>query len=156
MPRAILDQSWPVSLGAFARIQLNFHAESGYRANPRLADVLPKGKQYIFQMDKVNDGLLPEALKQGIDAVPLFDTSGGAGAVPGEWPSAIDNLYNGYAGGLGPDTLGAELPRIAKAAGDRTIWIDMEGRIRSADNQQFDLAKCRDVLDMVANSGYLA
>jgi hypothetical protein len=45
------------------------------------------------------------------------------------------------------------LPAIAEAAGDRDIWIDMEGKIRTQGN--IDLDKIRQVIDSVENSGFL-
>lgn len=82
-----------------------------------------------------------------MDAVPLFDTSGGAGIVPRVWPIPLASIpYHGYAGGLGPETLERELERIAEAAGDTRVWIDMERRVRSEDDERLDLDKVRRVL----------
>jgi len=158
---------WTCSIAMFNRIQLNFHAEKGFQVNPGLGKALPTDKQYIFQFDGINDSLLQSALYQDLDVVPLFDRSGGAGIVPNEWPKA--DLLNGiigwegslpnccgYAGGLGPDNLSKELPRIAEAAGDRTIWIDMEQKLRSGGDSKFDLDKCKDVLEQVAASKWMA
>ena len=60
----------------------------------------------------------------------------------------LDSVPMGYAGGLGPDTLAEQLPKIAEATGDRTIWIDMESKVRSEDDQQFDLDKVRACLEI--------
>jgi hypothetical protein len=151
-------REWPCPISFFGRIQLNFHAEKGYEVHPDLSKAIPGGKQVILQMDGVNDSLLHSVLNQGIDAVPLFDKSGGAGIVPPEWPEpmAPPSLYCGYAGGLGPENVEAELDRIALATrDDRRIWIDMERKLRSEDDQQFDMGKCRRVLEAVSRSRYL-
>lgn len=59
----------------------------------------------------------------------LVDASGGRGKLPGVWDRPATIKPVGFAGGLGPDTLSAELPKIeAVAQGD--WWIDMEGRLR--------------------------
>jgi hypothetical protein len=141
-------------LPMFQRVQINFHA-SRHRPHPDFFKALADlgDKQFIFQMDDVNNSVLERCLELGLNAVPLFDFSGGAGIVPAAWPKPIDGVYCGYAGGLGPETLSHQLTRIEGSVGDQTIWIDMETRIRSADDQQFDLAKVNQCLGIV--SGYL-
>lgn len=138
----------------FQRVQLNFHGE--YH---RMHDDFPNtihhmpNTQFILQCDRVNDKTA-EALAIGGIAVPLFDTSGGAGIVPERWPQAWTGVYCGYAGGLGPETIAHELPAIAAAVSaaraEQPFWIDMERRVRSADDSRFDLEKVRAVLQNVA------
>lgn len=127
---------------AFQRIQLNFHAET-HKPHPAFLDKLSRlPLSFILQMDGVNETILAQAIEQGISNVyPLFDLSGGAGIVPESWPVAIEGLYCGYAGGLGPDNIESEIGRIAEAAKGRTIWIDMETKIRSDNDKRFDLDK---------------
>ena len=93
-----------------------------------LADALKSWgrSQYILQFDEVNDVILSGLVERGVDAVPLFDTSGGAGIEPATWPSAERFTYSGYAGGLHPDRIVEQMKRIAEAAGDRPIWVDVE------------------------------
>ena len=59
-------------------------------------------------------------------------------------------ILHGYAGGLGPDNIESELQRIAAAAGDAPFWIDMETRVRSDNDEQFDLNKVRRCLEITA------
>jgi len=121
----------------FDRFQLNFHA---YLHKIDREPFL-KGfgrKQYIFQLDDVNNGILDIAKEAGIDAVPLFDTSGGIGRLPESWPA--QNGYSGYAGGLSVENLTEQLEKISKVA-DSEIWIDAETRVRSNNDQLFDLIK---------------
>lgn len=131
-----------VPLSTFQRIQLNFHAElheahPGFAATLRLLD----NYQWILQHDGVNDGLIRLfSDDKDLYVYPLFDRSGGTGVVPGAWPAPIAK-YQGYAGGLGPDNLEEELRRIKAAAGSARIWVDMETRVRSADDEVLDLAK---------------
>jgi hypothetical protein len=54
----------------------------------------------------------------------------------------------GYAGGIGPDSIGADLTRIAEAVGEGVIWIDMEGRVRD-EADRFDLNRVETVLRAV-------
>jgi hypothetical protein len=159
--------SVPSRLGerqAFQRVQLNFHAER-VTCNPRpfFNALLAMGpRQYIFQIDGADGNKHLESLyalndsDHSIDAVPLFDTSGGAGVLPRQWPrpqymsTDRDFIYHGYAGGLGPDTLPDELPKIDAASAGARIWIDMERRVRSDDDEQFDLVKVRRCLELCA------
>jgi hypothetical protein len=81
----------------------------------------------------------------------LVDGSGGRGIVPDAWPviSALDARRIGYAGGLGPATIGQQLPAIYRAAQERAFWIDMEQALRD-EHDNFVLDRCRQVLTAVA------
>ena len=153
----------PALVAAFQRVQLNFHAETipidakkFHAALRSLGDV-----QFIFQLDEHKGHEYLEAIygendETSVDAVPLFDASGGAGIVAKEWPKPeymrTDSayVYHGYAGGLGPNNIHREICRISEAAGKCRHWIDMETKIRSDDDSVFDLQKCRDVLELAA------
>jgi hypothetical protein len=78
----------------------------------------------------------------------LFDASGGRGVVREEWPAHLGGWACGYAGGLGPDNLRDELPRIAAAAGAFPYWIDMESKLRDGVDQ-FSLVLAHRALDAV-------
>jgi hypothetical protein len=80
----------------------------------------------------------------------LFDGSGGKGVLPETWPAPISGQPFGYAGGLSPENILTELPRMAEASqgGAAWQWIDMEGRLRVED--RFSLPLCRRVLESVA------
>jgi len=129
------------------RIQLNFHAykhlvnDNFYSAARRQCG--NNGWQIIFQVDGVNDHLVSNAIDEGINAVPLYDKSGGAGVVPEEWPKQMAGVYSGYAGGLGPDNVISQLNKI-DAAACSLYWIDMESRLY--DGHNFDLGHCENVL----------
>lgn len=127
----------------FKRIQLNFHAQVHLLEREKFFKVLTQppfaGKQIIFQLDNVNNDLLQVARESGINAVPLFDTSGGAGILPKNWPNPIGN-YCGYAGGLSPENISEQLEKISETT-NGPIWIDTETRVRSEDDKQFDLKK---------------
>ncbi len=145
----------------FQRVQLNFHAENTPCDPGKLHSILWSlgDTQFIFQIDGAGGNKHLEALyaengDEFVDAVPLFDLSGGAGIVPKVWPEPqymandIDFIYHGYAGGLGPHNLEAELPRIADASGPARIWIDMETHVRSDHDRLFDLDKARRALEI--------
>lgn len=157
-------------LEGFRRVQLNFHAEKvECRPHDFFYALHYLGKrQIIFQIDGVIGNEHYEAIDledveenaggSSIDAVPLFDVSGGAGILPAKWPAPYYRgddraddappVAHGYAGGLGPDNLAEQLSLIAAAAGDCRTWIDMETRVRSDDDALFDLCKVRYCLEI--------
>ena len=139
----------PFLSGIFQRLQLNFH---GWKMNvdeSAFVNQLWRGtnywgvRQYILQFDDVNNSLLNVLHEEGIDVVPLFDTSGGLGVVPSIWPPPLDEIYCGYAGGLGPHNIEEQLVQIENVVGDRGIWIDMETHVRSEGYMTFDLDKVK-------------
>jgi hypothetical protein len=129
------------------RVQLNTHGE-------RLLPIIPYAglspqitdKQVIVQMDAVNDPVLHQLREFGCDAVPLFDTSGGAGILPSQWPDPVDNCYCGFAGGLSPENVLKQLDLIAAKVGAASAWIDMEAKVRANDDKILDLGKVASVL----------
>ncbi len=141
-----------LGLGNTERVQLNFHAYGhllGLGFFPATKQrCREQSWQVIFQCDGVNDSLLLDAFGEGLDAVPLYDKSGGAGVIPDSWPLAMEGVYSGYAGGLGPDNLESELPGIAEAAGGERFWIDMETKVRSGDDRVFNLDAVRRCLSI--------
>lgn len=170
----------PQVLGMFGRVQLNFHADRS-ACNPSMfADRLRElaGRDFIFQLDGANGNWYLEAAHdyEVGRCFGLFDISGGAGILPNSWPTPIyldvfpgDNgegeeqhAYHGYAGGLGPDNLAEQLPKIlAAAAGNEfthagRIWIDMETRVRSESDRKFDLSKvvrCLEIAESFIHAG---
>lgn len=128
----------------FGRLQFNLSGALPASA-PLFLDALGEegGRQIVLQVGEGRDAalaLLLDARGRGLDAVPLFDRSGGAGLVPDQWPGAPPGIYRGYAGGLGPDNLEDELNRISEAAGPERVWVDMETKVRSGGDSRFDLA----------------
>lgn len=133
----------PTIARRFDRLQLNFHAFAHEVDAPAFAVALKNlepAQGYILQFDDVNNALLSAARMGGVHTAPLFDVSGGAGVLPAQWPTATEE-YCGYAGGLSPENLDEQLHRIVEAAPRSRIWIDVETRVRSADDRLFDLGK---------------
>lgn len=136
----------------FKRMQLNFHGQF-HKAHESMISVLGgfyKEYEFIFQCDGVNDKSVRQWTFEYPDRfAPLFDTSGGAGRLPEFWPTTWGaDVYCGYAGGLGPDNIVAELEKIEIAALGRPFWVDMERRVRSDDDSRFDLGKVERVLEL--------
>lgn len=114
------------------------------------------GKRFIFQSDGVNDNLANAMHSHDVPVAALFDTSGGTGSLPGTWPTLRPEFPFGFAGGLGPDNVLAQLDQINKVCSDDfPTWIDMETRVRVEDNSALDMAKVRNVLQFVKDSGWL-
>ncbi len=135
-------------LGMFTRLQLNFHTYPHLINNlfiPNLKSNKGNIKQYVFQLDGKNHNIYQDAVSNGVNAVPLYDLSGGNGVLPKQWDSPIGN-YCGYAGGLSPSNLQEQLIKIEQVIGDNPIWIDAETHVRSLDNKKFDLIKVTDFL----------
>jgi hypothetical protein len=130
-----------ISIDIFNRVQLNFHAIAHKINQEKFIKALQEFKnvQFIFQLDDVNNSILNVAQEAGINAVPLFDTSGGAGVLPSVWPISIG--YAGYAGGLSPDNLMEQMPLIINASQNKSIWIDAETHLRSDNDKIFDKNK---------------
>jgi len=135
----------------FDRFQLNFHASRHHISLTGVEALRQhlRSRQVILQYDGENNGHAERLRLQGIDAVPLFDLSGGAGVLPGSWPAAIPP-YSGYAGGLSPDNLEEQLQFIDQVCGDVPIWIDVETHVRSNFDQLFDLEKVKRFLSIAA------
>ncbi len=150
--RPLERELWHV-LDCFQRVQLNFHAYTHLLSDDFMGEAKrqcnERGWQLIFQVDGVNDHLVSNAYDDGVNAVPLYDLSGGAGIVPESWPGQMGGIYSGYAGGLGPHNVLDELRRIENVAtGD--IWIDMERRVRVEDDSALDCAAVESVLSQVS------
>lgn len=133
----------------FQRIQLNGRFEvADSVALSRFVREGPTdpGFSTITQFDR-NTTLHREIWRTGQHQV-LFDASGGRGLERSEWPSHLGEWTCGYAGGLGPDNLRRELPRIAAAAGTFPYWIDMESKLRDEEDR-FSFALARRTLEAV-------
>ena len=133
---------------AFPRIQINFIYTNHDIAAVRRLFLARCTQTLITQHNEANRDLWKLLAEHHNHAV-LFDASGGRGIAAAEWPALLPETICGYAGGLGPDTLADELPRIESAAGGARHWIDMEGKLRADD--AFDLEKCRRVLEIVSS-----
>lgn len=147
----------PMPWNNVRRFQLNFHAEKHDFSND-IVKVLEEqpffARQIIFQYDGVNEAAIEESPRKYSNA-PLFDVSHGAGILPSNWPKASSfpgHAFYGYAGGLGPDCLPAQLDVISAASEGKPFWIDMETKLRTQDTPEsvFDFQRCEACLDACA------
>jgi phosphoribosylanthranilate isomerase len=131
------------------RVQLNFNARRGEVSVVQLAATMNLFPfvQFITQENSANAAVwrILQTYVHSNHAV-LFDTSGGRGESPDSWPTVLPGVSCGYAGGLGPDNITEELPKIEAVAGGH-FWIDMEGKIRDEDGF-FDLNKVKQCLEV--------
>lgn len=139
---------------AFNRIQLNMgkdRLQLAVKSKPLIDAAMSRVPQPVIFGGNYKYIAVTGGFFEHTGFLPLFDASGGRGVETKEWPKPfLDSdgapIYCGYAGGLGPDNIAEEVQRIADAAGDMTIWIDMETKLRTGD--KFDLEKCERVLQV--------
>jgi hypothetical protein len=103
-----------------------------------------KDKEIITQHTKSNEALQLQPLATNHSL--LVDGSGGKGIVPKEWKRPETTKKVGYAGGLGPDNLKEELPKIVSLSQPGT-WIDMETSLRVSD--KFNTKRIEEVLSLM-------
>ena len=147
----------------FQRIQINATVVNGvdtYKMEesvPNALRVILKYPDLEFILQK-NDETRP--LWEGFGQVPpnvsmLVDESKGTGLLCSSWPTPPEDYEIGYAGGIGPENITHVLQKIKEAAAGRSVWIDMESRLRSIKNDKdiFDLDKCYQIIDAVCRAG---
>ena len=130
------------------RVQINTHAEEHVSTVAALDWMSERSnKQFIIQLDAVNDHIFDAAVSRHMNIAGLFDASHGAGVLPAEWPKPRHyEVYHGYAGGIGPENVREQVVKITDTiTGSLPFWIDMEGRVRT--NEQLDLTKVMSVLE---------
>jgi hypothetical protein len=140
----------PVSriAACFPRIQLNFGEDHDYRQYdmPLIRDALARHADHVIITPRnASTNWLAELLSGVPNHEILFDASAGRGQLPSSWSAPLPGITCGYAGGLGPDNIAAELPRIDRAAAGQPYWIDMESRLR--EDGKFSISKARKVLE---------
>ncbi|MBK6616358.1 hypothetical protein [Ottowia sp.] len=137
---------------SFGRVQLNVRGDVGdapaFQRGIECISRCEERTRVVLQWNEHNAALCKWLwLQEGFEV--LLDSSAGRGIERTEWhePGMDDLRRVGFAGGLGPHNLEAQLPLIHEAAKRRVYTIDMEGRIRS-DADELDLAKCETVLQL--------
>ncbi len=147
-----------VLANSFNRIQVNF-ISTRYSADlvrQLLRD--RSGQTIITQHNFANKNLWKELEGFNNHSV-LFDASGGRGIGPDAWqrPLYLDPALGesaskpmcGYAGGLGPENLEAQLRDIDKASMGEPFWIDAESKLRNRVDE-FDLVLAQKFVDIAA------
>lgn len=147
-PLDVLRQEVPaIPQGLFKRIQINTHGYKTYGDffPPRecVEDLESQGVTVILQHDDANSNFIEYIATRCANVVALCDLSHGAGVLPDAWPSAdVFPCPVGYAGGLSPDNVAAQIEAILAAGGGKTgMWIDAETMLRSNGDVLFDFDK---------------
>ena len=60
----------------------------------------------------------------------------------------MKDIKCGYAGGISPDNIEAQIKLIEEKVGDIQTWIDMETHVRSFNDSVFDLYKVEQCLEI--------
>lgn len=88
--------------------------------------------EFIFQYNDKTKDAIEKLHKSYARFSILFDASGGNGISPQNWQKPpYENHPIGYSGGISPDNVIRNLDKINAVAGDREIWIDAEGKLKS-------------------------
>ncbi len=139
----------------FKRVQVNTHGIKHQFDVSAFSLFRQFEKEIIFQYDAENTKILELAYINTVNCSTLFDMSHGAGVLPKEWLKPIPRIRCGYAGGLSPDNITEQLALIESKVGDYELWIDMETKIRSNNDELFDLDKVVSVLETCKQSGLI-
>mmetsp|Transcript_20748 Transcript_20748/g.48180 ORF Transcript_20748/g.48180 Transcript_20748/m.48180 type:complete len:266 (+) Transcript_20748:74-871(+) len=148
------------------RMQVNvggspWDKEKGIDGLLKVLDSFPDVEFILQTTQRVQDELLPlllQASPRRTNLAVLYDPSCGAGQQPSAWPAPVPGVHCGYAGGLGPQRIVAQLQGLANqslAGYDGAVWIDMESSLRSVRPEDgrdiFDLSKVKDVISKVTD-----
>lgn len=107
----------------------------------------------ITQHARFNERLLAVPVR---NHALLIDASGGRGISPSAWDNPQTDKPLGRAGGIGPHNLLAEVEGFSAVARPGA-WIDMEGRLRTDDWFDIDLAQqCATIFHMASIAGTAA
>merc|ERR1712070_481412 len=69
----------------------------------------------------------------------LFDEPKGTGVLSDGYPTPPSGIKAGYAGGLGPSNISAQLSKMKSSAPGRAVWCDMESSLRTIDAAGVDV-----------------
>jgi hypothetical protein len=130
----------------FKRIQFNkFNDDNSkhifeFSAESDIPVVVPANKKTTSMLESMID-------KSRLSV--LFDSSGGRGVAPSEWPDHMKGTHLcGYAGGIDELNCVDVVTRLGARYNDRPFWIDLESGSRTPDNV-FDLEKVKRILERV-------
>ncbi|CAB9517541.1 expressed unknown protein [Seminavis robusta] len=176
------DDSFLLTLkGTFQRVQINATAVNGVDMSVLESDKIGETLKAFAALIRRNRNNFEFILQKNEETLPLWkglldldseetgppgslptnvsmlvDESKGTGVVSSTpWPTPPDTYPIGYAGGIGPHNIAKVLGDIIEAGSGKSVWIDMESKLRSKKNDKdvFDLDKCYEVIDAVCAAG---
>ena len=120
------------------RIQINMPKETADNINIyNITQIINcySDKEFIFQYNDNTKQAIQKLHDSGAKFSLLFDASGGQGITPYTWQKPIYETHPmGYSGGLSPNNVISNLKLINPLVpDDAEIWIDAEGKLKSAD-----------------------
>lgn len=127
-----------LDLSRFRRVQVN-HTKPDPVALARFSDKI--GMPVIAQW---RDSRIFPRYYEGVSW--LYDTSGGRGTLPDQWPTNLSEQMVGYAGGINPLNVSNVIAAV-KDLSPAGYWLDMETGVRT--NNDLDLEKVRAVINAV-------
>ena len=138
--KELLDGNLEQMAHGVNRIQVNGQVSTSELL--RLCNLMPY-IPVITQHTEANADLLSVGAK---NHALLVDSSGGRGLLPTCWERPETAKAVGFAGGLTPDNLAEELPKIAAVAKGEW-WLDMETSLRD-ENDWFSVPKALKVMEI--------
>ncbi len=144
LPRELLDAD---------RLQLNINARRPEFSDDQVLEVYRRALDIVPAVIlQFHDATAPLVHRFLAGLVPadrsrvhvLVDASRGTGIQPAGWrvPRGLENVFCGFAGGLGPENVAPVLGELSRLGKD--FWVDMETGVRT--DNSFDLAKAQAVL----------
>ena len=129
------------------RVQININGGKGkYRfCADKVAQIICAYPdiEFIFQYIPAQATRLQKLDKTGAKFSMLFDASGGRGISPDAWQAPVSKKHKmGYSGGLSPENIADNLAKInLLLPRNYKTWIDAEGKLKTTDTKQFDVAR---------------
>ena len=132
------------------RVQLNVEAPGNEDEAERLRQYLLARPDMVFiTPHNERTEALTRTLAGIENHVVLLDSSPGRDVSPQAWHPPLPSVPCGYTGGLGPENLAQQLPRIYDVAGKAEFWIKLEGRLRD-EHDRFSMSYARKCLQIVS------
>lgn len=137
----------------FKRVQLNFTIGITETPQPEMLynvfRSLPQ-RRFIVPYNRETAEIVHDLYRMGAVFDCLYDESFGKGIVPAtREPAVFPDIVQGYAGGITPDNVEAELEKIvdayARVPNVSEVFIDAHKGLENAE-KHFDIAKCRHYL----------
>lgn len=143
-----------------SRVQINFVSNPS-SLYPTIIPNIEKLKKQIKSLNKQRV-ILPyskeskDVIRALYHKVPfdiLFDESFGSGTVSQRQSPLFPDIYQGYAGGLGPDNILEELEKIAKLA-HQDIFVDAESKLQ--EEKIFSFQKAEEFVSKIVQFNKMA